>query len=70
MPEPEMSEESIDYARLQGEYGGKHVATLGGEVVASGDTVSEMLRGLEGKGIDSKDVVFRHVRPKGVICVY
>ena len=70
MTEPETPRASLDYARLQEEHGGKHVATLGGEVVASGDTVSEMLRGLEGKGIDSKDVVFRHVRPKGVICVY
>ena len=67
MPESEMSQESIDYARLQDEYGGKFVATRKGEVVASGDTNAEMLRDLKEKGLDGEGLVFEYVRPKGII---
>ena len=67
MPDPELSQESMDYARLQEAYGGKHVATLGGEVVASGDTATEMLRELQEKGIAPEDVAFRFVEAKDTI---
>jgi orotate phosphoribosyltransferase-like protein len=61
---------AAEYARIQQEYGGKHVATVGADVVASGDTAAEMLRDLKAKGLDAREVVFRHIRPKGVVCVY
>ena len=67
MPESELSQESIEYARLQDEYGGKHVAALDGEVVASGDTAAEMLRELKERGLDGENVAFEYVEAKGVI---
>ena len=67
MAGPEMSQESIDYARLQEGYGGKHVATLGGEVVASGDTAAEMLREVKEKGLHGEGVTFRFVEAKDTI---
>ncbi len=70
MPEPEMSQESIEYARLQDAYGGKHVATLGGKVVASGDTAAEMLRELKAKGLDGEGLVFEFVEAKDTIYVF
>ncbi len=70
MPESEMPQESIDYARLQEAYGGKHVATLGGEVVASGDTAAEMLRELKEKGLHGAGVTFRFVEAKDKVYVF
>ncbi len=70
MPESEMSQESVDYARLQEEYGGKHVATLGDKVVASGDTSADMLRDLKEKGLDGEEVVFRFVWARDKIYVF
>lgn len=70
MPESEMSQESIEYARLQDEYGGKHVATLGDKVVASGDTAAEMLRELKEKGLDGEEVAFRFVEAKDTFYVF
>ncbi len=69
VPESELSQESIEYARLQDAYGGKHVATLDGEVVASGDTAAEMLRELKEKGIAPEDVAFQFVWAKDTIYV-
>lgn len=68
MSEPEMSQESIAYARLQEEYGGKFVALRNGEVVASGKTDAELVSIVEEKGLDGEDLVFEHVRAKG--CFY
>jgi hypothetical protein len=68
MPESEMSKESIDYARLQEEHGGKFVALRGGEVVASGKTDAELVSIVEEKGLDGEDLVFEYVRAKG--CFY
>lgn len=70
MSESEMSQESIDYARLQEEYGGKYVATLGDEVIASAEKYSELARALAERGGHTGDVVVEYVRPKGRICVY
>ncbi len=70
MPEPEMSQESIEYARLQEAYGGKFVATRNGEVVASGNTNAEMLRELEHKGLRPEGLAFRFVRAKDTIYVF
>jgi len=70
VPGSDMSQESIDYARLQREYGGKHVATLGDEVVASGDTAAEMLLELKEKGCGGEEVVFRFVWAKDKIYVF
>ncbi len=70
MPGSEMSQESIDYARLQREYGGKHVATLRDKVVASGKTAAEMVRELKEKGLDGEEVVFRFVWAKDKIYVF
>lgn len=64
MPEPEMAQESIDYARLQEEYGGRFVAVRNGEVVASGGTDAELVRVVEEKGLDGDDLVFEYVRAK------
>ena len=61
---------SADYARIREEHGGKYVATVGAEVVASGDTAAEMLGDLKARGLDPREVVFRHIRPRGVVCVY
>ena len=69
MPESEMSQESIDYARLQEEYGGKFVATRGGEVVASGDTAAEMLGELKENGLDGENVAFQFVEAKDIVYV-
>ena len=70
MPESEMSQESIDYARLQDEYGGKFVATLRGEVVASGETSAEMLRELKEKGLDAEGLAFQFVWAKDKFYVF
>ena len=70
MPESELSQESIEYARLQDEYGGKFVATRNGEVVASGDTNAEMLRELKEKGLDGEGLVFEFVEAKDIIYVF
>ncbi len=70
MPESELSQESIEYARLQDAYGGKHVATLRGKVVASGDTAAEMLRELKEKGLDGEGLVFEFVEAKDKIYVF
>ncbi len=70
MPESELSQESIEYARLQDAYGGKHVATLDGEVVASGDTSAEMLLELKEKGLDGAGVTFRFVEAKDKVYVF
>ncbi len=64
MSEPEMSRESIDYARLQDEYGGKFVAVRNGEVVASAGTDAELVRIVEENGLDGDDLVFEYVRAK------
>ena len=70
MDESEMSHESIDYARLQDEYGGKFVALRNGEVVASGDTSAEMLRELKQNGLDGENVAFEFVEAKDKIYVF
>ncbi len=70
MPESELSQESIEYARLQDAYGGKHVATLEGKVVASGDTATEMLRELKEKGRHGEGVTFRFVEAKDKVYVF
>ena len=70
MPESEMSKESIEYARLQDEYGGKFVALRNGEVVASGDTSAEMLRELKENGLDGESVAFEFVEAKDKIYVF
>ena len=70
MPESEMSHESIDYVRLQEVYGGKHVATVGDKVVASGDTAADMLRELKENGLDGENVAFRFVWAKDKIYVF
>ena len=64
MCEAKISRESIDYARLQDEYGGKFVAVRNGEVVASAGTDAELVRIVEEKGLDGDDLVFEHVRAK------
>ena len=69
MPESEMSQESIEYARLQEAYGGKFVATRNGEVVASGDTNAEMVRELKEKGLDGQGLLFQFVWAKDTIYV-
>ena len=56
-----------DYARLQDAHGGKHIARRGDKVVASADTLGDLLRILTDKGLVSEDVVVEFVRPKGVI---
>ena len=56
-----------DYARLQDAYGGKHIARREDKVVASADTLGELLRILTDKGLVSEDVVVEFVRPKGVV---
>ena len=70
MPESELSQESIEYARLQDAYGGKFVATRNGEVVASGDTAAEMLRELKEKEIAPEDVAFQFVEAKDTIYIF
>lgn len=62
--------ERIDYNRLQEDYGGKFVAIRGNEVIASADTHGDLFRELKEKDLDSEDVVFEYVRPKGRICAY
>ncbi len=70
MPESELSQESIELARLQEAYGGKFVATRNGEVVASGDTNAEMLRELKQKEIVAEAVAFRFVGAKDTIYIF
>ena len=70
MPEPEMPQESVEYARLQETYGGKFVATRDGEVVASGNTNAEMLRELKEKGLHGAGVTFRFVEAKDKVYVF
>ncbi len=56
-----------DYARLQDAHGGEHIARRGDKIVASADTLGELLRILTDKGLVSEDVVVEFVRPKGVV---
>ncbi len=70
MPESELSQESIELARLQEAYGGKYVAARGDKVVASAANLGELFQSLDARGDYTEDVVIRHVRPKGQICVY
>jgi hypothetical protein len=62
--------EDIDYTRIQEAYGGKFVAIRKNEVIASADTHGELFRELKEKNLDSEDVVFEYIRPKGMVCVY
>ena len=70
MPESELPQESIELARLQEAYGGKYIATRGDEVIASAGNLGELFQTLDARGDYTEDVVVRHVRPKGQICVY
>ena len=70
MPEPDRPRSAAEYARLQEVYGGKYVAVRGGKVVASAGNLGELFQTLDARGDYTEDVVIRHVRPKGQICVY
>jgi hypothetical protein len=62
--------EPLDYLSLQDSYGGKHIAIRNEKVIASADTLGELVREIIEKGLPAEEVVFEYVRPKGMVCVY
>ena len=62
--------EPVDYIRLQDSYGGKFVAMRGDKVIASAETLGELVRELKENDLPAEEVVFEYVRPKGLVCVY
>lgn len=62
--------EPVDYISLQDSYGGKHIAVRDEQVIASADTLGEVVREIKEKGLPLEEVVFEYVRPKGMVCVY
>jgi len=62
--------EPVDYISLQDSYGGKHIAVRDEQVIASADTLGELVRELKEKGVPTEEVVFDYVRPKGMAWAY
>lgn len=57
------------YPQLQEKYGGKFIAQLGKEVIASARTSKALWNKIRNK-VGNKNMVIEYIEPKGAICTF
>ena len=57
------------YPQLQEKYGGKFIAKIGEQVIASAKTSKALWNKVRNK-VGSQNMLIEYIEPKGAICIY